>query len=125
MRRLDASGANTDNDKITFFNDLNGNRMGNDANETISFYVDGGNLVRKQGSAAAQTLTPLGPGGLLEIKYFDKATGAEITTPSTANENTIGMVRIKLYVAEDSGGLQQADARQELITNAALRNRGI
>jgi competence protein ComGC len=121
IRRLDASGTNTTANKITFFNDLDGNGTGNAANETISFYVEGENLLRKQGGDPPEILTPLGPGGLLEFMYFDKTTGATIDPP-IPDENAIGMVRIKLVVVEDGGANE--DAEQELITNAALRNRG-
>ncbi len=127
------SGNRTDGDQITFYNDVsataasNGDRKGDAADETITFYTqdtnsDGSlNLLRKQGSGTPETLTELGPGGLLRFKYFNRTTpDVEITTPS-ADEANIGRVHIELNVVED-GPWQ--DQKQDLTTDADLRNRG-
>ncbi|MGB3681225.1 MAG: hypothetical protein WA990_01940 [Rubrobacteraceae bacterium] len=102
-RILDGSTSNSN--QITFWNKLDTGTV------AIKYYVSNGTLYRNNSSSA---VTDLGAGGALAFEYYDK--NGALVTPSVANEPKIVMVRIKLVVEQDG-------RKQELITNAALRNR--
>lgn len=97
-----ASGTNG----IVFHNCLPGN-----ATPTrIEYSLDGGRLMREQGGSAAEPLANLGGSAPLEITYFD---GGNAPVPPSG---PVAAVRIKLTT-------ESGQRTQELITNAALRNR--
>lgn len=113
-------------ERITFFNDLDGDRLPNDdGGETIEYYVEGDNLVRNQGGSGGQPVVSLGPTGEFRLSYLDgdgdELCGDANPTCSGIEEFEINVVRITLEVDEGPSGEPRT---QTLTTDMELRNRG-
>jgi prepilin-type N-terminal cleavage/methylation domain-containing protein len=114
-------------DQISFGNDLNGNGRiaGDEATESISYYLDGRVLKRSiNGGAGAPVAESLQAGGF-EIHRYGSVTGAGCPKrdgagnliPEATTEASIQVLCLKLTVSVDGRS-------QTLITDVALRNRG-
>ena len=111
-----ASGSffNSNSDRISFGNDLNGNGKVDGTDETIVYYVNDQKLMRWNNSSAS--LADLGPSGALEFKYFRDNGTVEVDTLNSSTEPSVDTVQIKLEVDVDG-------RTQELTTRVSIRNR--
>lgn len=100
--------------KITFGNDLNGNRKVDASDEQITYELSGGSpptLLR----SSQPTVEFVKPGGL-KFEYLKK------DGTIAGSESEVSIVRIKLSVEVPQGS--RPPVAQELTTDVALRNRG-
>ena len=112
---------------IAFGNDLNGNGKiaGDEATESISYFLEGRVLKRSINGGAGAPVTESVQAGGFELHSYSSATGAGCPkrdsagnlTPEATTEGTIKVLCIRLTT--------NVDGRvQTLITDVALRNRG-
>lgn len=100
-------------ERITFGNDLNGNDAVDIPDEVIVYYAKDNQLKRRKGNSFS-SLADLGENDSLKFEYY-KDNGTTKTTPAAA-ESEIDLVRIELQTEVDG-------RTQTLSTNVSLRNR--
>lgn len=114
--------------RITFGNDLDGNRVVEPATEQITYYLDGKLLRRTVGTGGAsggqpvvESVKPADPAagydGGLKFEYLNKS-GAPLTPP--INEAEVEAIRISLDVQTGGG---TGTATQQITTDVDLRSR--
>ena len=112
--RVITSSISNPSSQVTFGNDLNGNRLANDAGEQITYRLSGSSppaLLRND-----QETTEFVRTDGLTFRFLNKD-GNE-----TTQESEVALIRIKLDIEIDRGSLGKRT--QSLTTDAALRNRG-
>lgn len=112
---------------VTFGNNLNSNYRisGDEATESISYYVENGMLKRSKGGGTAQEVAGPVSGGGFQVYSYASATGtgcpkkdsAGNLLPVAASEANIKVVCIRLTI-------NVKGRAQTLTTDVALRNRG-
>lgn len=114
--------------RITFGNDLDGNRVVEPATEQITYYLDGKLLRRTVGTGGAsggqpvvESVKPADPAvsydGGLKFEYLKKD-GTSLVT--TTNEAQVEVIRISLDVQTGGG---TGTATQQITTDVDLRSR--